>query len=85
MPDFQNSKRVSIYLSTDFEVDTINILKKLFQDQKEVKSISLNFYSTQLFSPVLGFCSNVFWQWDENGKVIWLWRLRKIATDEMEY
>jgi len=36
MPAFQNSKRVSIYLSTDSEVGTINILKRMFQEGKEV-------------------------------------------------
>lgn len=31
LPEFQNSKRVSIYLSTENEVDTENILRKLFE------------------------------------------------------
>lgn len=36
MPEYQNAKRVSIYLSTDSEVDTINIMKKMFTEGKEV-------------------------------------------------
>jgi 5-formyltetrahydrofolate cyclo-ligase len=37
LPAFQNSKRVSVYLSTDFEVGTLSIVKKLFEQKKEVR------------------------------------------------
>lgn len=33
---FKSSQRVSVYLSTEFEVGTIGILKRLFDDKKEV-------------------------------------------------
>lgn len=46
LPSFQASRRVSIYLSTDYEVNTIDLLKQMFLDKKEVrfkcnKSISI--------------------------------------------
>ncbi|OAD58664.1 5-formyltetrahydrofolate cyclo-ligase [Eufriesea mexicana] len=36
LPEIQNSKRVSLYLSTKDEIDTIRILKYMFETQKEV-------------------------------------------------
>ncbi|XP_076244302.1 methenyltetrahydrofolate synthetase [Calliopsis andreniformis] len=36
LPQFQESRRVSVYLSTDDEIDTILILKNLFKTNKEV-------------------------------------------------
>lgn len=36
MPDFLKAKRISIYLSTENEVSTLAIIKKIFEDKKEV-------------------------------------------------
>jgi 5-formyltetrahydrofolate cyclo-ligase len=36
LPAFQTSKRVSIYLSTENEVSTTELLKQMFIDKKEV-------------------------------------------------
>lgn len=36
LPEIQNSKRISLYLSTKDEIDTIQILKYIFETQKEV-------------------------------------------------
>lgn len=36
LPAFKQAKRVSIYLSTEYEVDTIDIVRKMFTEKKEV-------------------------------------------------
>lgn len=36
LPEFKKAKKVSIYLSTEHEVNTSDILKKLFNDKKDV-------------------------------------------------
>ncbi|CAO1309988.1 unnamed protein product [Diamesa hyperborea] len=36
MPEYKHAKRVSIYLSTEYEVNTIEVLKDMLQKQKEV-------------------------------------------------
>jgi 5-formyltetrahydrofolate cyclo-ligase len=37
LSEYQKAKRVSIYLSTEYEVCTIGILKRLFEDKKEAR------------------------------------------------
>lgn len=36
LPQYKDSKRVSVYLSTSDEIDTVPILKDLFSKEKEV-------------------------------------------------
>ena len=36
LPQYKESKRVSLYLSTKDEIDTIKLLKDLFQSKREV-------------------------------------------------
>lgn len=38
MPVFLNSQRISIYLSTDGEVNTLPILKEMFRLKKDVST-----------------------------------------------
>lgn len=87
MPEFQRSKRVSIYLSTDYEVDTKNILRRIFQDKKEVKYLfkSLKLFFMKFIFLALGFRSYIFWQRYENAKAVRLWRLWEITTHQMEH
>jgi 5-formyltetrahydrofolate cyclo-ligase len=53
LPAFQNSTRISIYLSTDYEVNTIDLLRKMFNDGKEVSAeFNLSISITKMFSKI---------------------------------
>lgn len=45
MPVYKRAKRVSIYLSTETEVNTIDILRQMFRDMKEVSNFCLQIES----------------------------------------
>lgn len=53
LPAFQNSTRISIYLSTDYEVNTVDLLKRMFKEGKEVSGeFNLSISITKLFSKI---------------------------------
>ncbi|XP_063989858.1 5-formyltetrahydrofolate cyclo-ligase [Diachasmimorpha longicaudata] len=36
LPEYENSKRISVYLSTEDEIDTVRLLEDIFEKEKEV-------------------------------------------------
>lgn len=73
-PAFQQSQRVSVYLSTDSEVSTVAILSEIFRQNKKVSKRSvLHIFELIIHSRkfLLGLCAILQRKTNANDPIAW--------------